>query len=127
MTLLEIVVATAIAGLALVGLFQAGSGGLFAADRAARIEDAVERAQSHLAAFGHAGSVQEGDTEGDAGGGYHWRLSVRPIATQQGGPYSRAGTITTLYTVAVTISWRERGRPRSIALETRSLGIATPR
>ena len=51
-TLLEVVVALAIAALALVGLFQAGSGGLFAVDTAARAEEAVQRAQSHLAAVG---------------------------------------------------------------------------
>src|SRR6266446_5415666 len=51
-TLLEVVVALAIAGLALVGLFRAGSGGLLAVDTAARAEEAVQRAQSHLAAVG---------------------------------------------------------------------------
>src|SRR5712691_5454805 len=55
-TLLEVVVALAIAALSLVTLFQTGSGGLFAADTAARIDEAIERAQSHLAAFGRVGA-----------------------------------------------------------------------
>ncbi|MGA8379996.1 MAG: prepilin-type N-terminal cleavage/methylation domain-containing protein, partial [Stellaceae bacterium] len=51
-TLLEVIVALAIASFALIGLFQAGSGGLFAVDTAARAEEALQRAQSHLAAVG---------------------------------------------------------------------------
>src|SRR5947209_4937573 len=82
-TLLEVVVATAITGLALVGLFQAGTSGVFAVDGAARVDEAIERAQSHLAAFGRSGAVGPGEIEGDDGGGYHWRLRSRPIATQQ--------------------------------------------
>jgi len=53
-TLLEVVVALAIAAVALVGLFQAGSGGLFAVDTAARAQEAIQRAQSHLAALGRS-------------------------------------------------------------------------
>src|SRR4030088_3809545 len=77
-TLLEVVVAVSIAGLALVGLFKAGSTGLFAANTAGRVEEAVERAQSHLAAFGRASDVFAGEIEGDDGGGFHWRLGARP-------------------------------------------------
>jgi len=40
-TLLEVVVATAIAGLALVGLFQAGTSVVFAVDGAARVDEAI--------------------------------------------------------------------------------------
>src|SRR5215210_7192042 len=81
-TLLEVVVALAIASLALVGLFRAGSGGLFAADTAARVDEAVERAQSHLAAFGRTGAVAPGELAGDDGGGFSWRVRVSPIATE---------------------------------------------
>ena len=78
-TLLEVVVALAIAALALVGLFQAGSGGLFAVDTAARAEEAVQRAQSHLAAVGRDAALVQGDFTDDDGGGYRWRLRVRPV------------------------------------------------
>src|ERR1700740_74712 len=82
-TLLEVVVALAIASLALVGMFRAGSGGLFAVDTAARAEEAVQRAQSHLAAIGRDASLVEGDFNGDDGGGYHWTLRVRPLTNRQ--------------------------------------------
>src|SRR6266704_2177009 len=81
-TLLEAVVALAIAALALVGLFRAGSEGLFTADTASHIEEALQRAQSHLAAVGRDAALLQGDFEGDDGGGYRWRLHVYPAAVR---------------------------------------------
>src|ERR1700755_940187 len=82
-TLLEVVVALAIAGLALVGLFRAGSDGLFAVDTAARVEEAVQRAQSHLAAVGRDAALVEGEFTGDDGGGFRWTLRVSPLTSRQ--------------------------------------------
>jgi general secretion pathway protein I len=124
-TLLEVVVALAIAGLALVGLFQAGTGGLFAVDTAARAEEAVQRAQSHLAAVGRDAALVEGDTSGDDGGGFHWRLRVQPLAQRQGlGADGTTPQTTSLFDVAVVISWRSRGHERAVALRTLRLGTA---
>src|SRR5437763_17090785 len=81
-TLLEVTVATAIAGLALVGLFKAGSAGILATDAATRVEQAVERAQSHLAAFGREGAVTASEMEGDDGGGYRWHLRAVPLVSE---------------------------------------------
>src|SRR5271155_358214 len=124
-TLLEVVVALAITGLALVGLFQAGSTGLFAADTAARAEEAVERAQSHLAAVGRDAALTAGEFTDDDGGGYRWRLSVQPVTTRQmPGPDGVSATGTTLYAVEVGISWRDAGHERSVVLKTLRLGTA---
>src|ERR1700739_623987 len=84
-TLLEVVVALAIAALALVGLFRAGSGALFAVDTAARAEEAVQRAQSHLAAVGRDAALVEGEFTGDDGGGYRWALRVSPATPRDAG------------------------------------------
>jgi general secretion pathway protein I len=122
-TLLEVVVALAIAGLALVALFQAGSTGLFAVDTSTRAEEAVERAQSHLAAVGRGVALAAGQFTGDDGGGYHWRLSVAPMATRQvPAPDGISTTTMTLYNVAVEISWRDLGRERAVVLKTLRLG-----
>jgi general secretion pathway protein I len=122
-TLLEVVVAVAIAGLALVGLFQAGSGGLFTADTAVRAEEALQRAQSHLAAVGRDAALVEGDSSGDDGDGYHWQLRVQPAAQRQG---VAADGVTpqnaTLYSVQVSISWESRGHQRAVTLQTLRLG-----
>ena len=125
-TLLEVVVAVAIAGLALVGLFQAGSGGLFAVDTAARAEEALQRAQSHLAAVGRDAALVEGESSGDDGGGYQWRLQVQPAAQRQG---VAADGVTpqnaTLYSVLVSISWQSRGHERAVTLQTLRLGAGS--
>ena len=125
-TLLEVVIGLAIAGLALVGLFQAGSGGLVATTTAGRVEEAVQRAQSHLAAIGRNAAIAEGDSDGDDGGGFHWRLRVRPMAAraaQRGRGGSTAAT--TLFEVTVAISWTEHGQVRSVTLTSLRLGAAS--
>jgi general secretion pathway protein I len=120
-TLLEVVVATAIAALALVALFQSGSAGLFTAGEAIRVAEAVDRAQSHLAATADAGTIAPGETEGDDGGGYHWRLSTRPIASRQAPTPGLGDAATTLYDIRVTVSWGGRRHPRSVELESRRI------
>jgi general secretion pathway protein I len=125
-TLLEVAVALAIAGLALVALFQAGSGGLIAADTAARAEEAVQRAQSHLAAVGRNAALTAGEFTDDDGGGFRWRLSVHPVnARQVPGPDGVSQSTSTLFAVDVEISWRTQGHNRSVALRTLRLGTAT--
>jgi general secretion pathway protein I len=122
-TLLEVVVALAIAALALVGLFRAGSSGLFAVDTAARAEEAVQRAQSHLAAVGRDAALVEGDSTGDDGGGYRWALRVRPLTARQSlAPDGVSSTTTTLFNVEVAISWSGRAGDRSVVLRTLRLG-----
>jgi general secretion pathway protein I len=122
-TLLEVVVALAIAAVALVGLFQAGSGGLFAVDTAARAQEAVQRAQSHLAAVGRDAELVEGDFTDDDGAGYRWRLRVRPVATHRAlAPAGASAAPATLFDVEVAVSWPGRSGDRSVVLRTLRLG-----
>jgi general secretion pathway protein I len=121
-TLLEIIVAVSIAGLALIGLFKAGSAGLFAVDAADRRQEAIERAQSHLAAFAATSGIAPGETEGDDGGGYHWRLRARPLLAWQASAAEPGAAAMTLYEVESVISWGSAGRERSIVLTTRRIG-----
>jgi len=124
-TLLEVVVALAIAALALVGMFRAGSGGLFAVDAATRTEEAVQRAQSHLAAVGHNAALTEGEFTGDDGGGYRWRVRVRPVTSRQApGPDGLTSVASTLFDVEVAISWAGPAGERSVVLRTLRLGTA---
>src|SRR5262249_14537405 len=125
-TLLEVVVALAIAAVAVVGLFQAGSGGMLAVDIAAREQEGVQRAQSHLAAVGRdAAVVQGGFTDGD-GGGYGGRRRVQPVGTRRAlAPESNTAVPATLYEVEVAISWPGPSGDRSVVLRTLRLGTAT--
>src|SRR5271155_688908 len=108
-TLLEVVVAVTIAGLALVGLFQGASAGLFAADEAGHVDEAIERAPSHLAAFGRAVAIVPGAQEGDEGGGDRWRWSGPRAAVQPPALEGPPHLPTTLFDATVTISWRAWG------------------
>jgi general secretion pathway protein I len=119
-TLLEIMVALAIAGFALAGLFRAGSGGMLAADAAGHVDEAIERAQSHLAAFGRIAAITPGETEGDDGGGYRWQLRARKLAAWQVGVGATAAT--TLFEVEIVISWKAGGGRRSVVLSSLRLG-----
>ncbi len=129
-TLLEVIVALAIAALALIVLFRAGGEGLFAVNSATQAEEAVERAQSHLAAVGPDVALLEGESAGDDGGGYRWRLRITPVASwpvQLVNPTS-AVTTSTLFDVQVTISWPGRGHDHAVVLDTRRIGAtAAPR
>jgi general secretion pathway protein I len=108
-------------------LFRAGGGGLVAVDAAARVEEAVQRAQSHLAALGRDAALLQGESEGDDGGGYRWRLRVTPLAAWPARPSASgaAGAGSTLYDVEVTISWPASGAARrSVVLRTRRIAAA---
>jgi len=125
-TLLEVVVALAIAALAIVGLFQAASGGLLAVNTAGRVEEAVQRAQSHLAAVGRSAALIQGEFIDDDGGGYHWRLRARPVASRQVAATDGSPTaLATLFDVEVTISWPGRSGERSVVLKTMRLSATT--
>ena len=125
-TLLEVVVALSIAALAIVGLFQAASGGLLAVNTAGRVEEAVQRAQSHLAALGRSAALIQGEFTDDDGGGYHWRLRARPVASRQVAAADGSPTgLATLFDVEVAISWPGRSGERSVVLKTMRLSAAT--
>jgi general secretion pathway protein I len=125
-TLLEVIVALAIAGLAFAALFRAGGTGLFAVDTAGSLEEAVARAQSHLAAVGRDAALLQGDSNGDDGGGYHWWLHVRPLAERLAQQQGQGGrSVTTLYEVEVRISWASAGRQRSVTLRSERIDTAT--
>jgi general secretion pathway protein I len=120
-TLLEIIVALAIAGLALIALFRAGGDGMLAVDAAGHVNEAIERAQSHLAALGRVAAITPGETEGDDGGGYRWQVRARPLAAWPVGS-GAAPTTVTLFEVEISIFWKAGGRRRSAVLSSLRLG-----
>jgi general secretion pathway protein I len=114
-TLLEVLVAFVIAALALGVLFRGTLGGLRTAQVAGRYEEAVTRAQSHLAAL-TAGGLTPGDRQGDDGNGFHWRVRVAPVGLAGAGASA-------LYAVGVSISWMDGSR-RSVELDSERIGLA---
>lgn len=128
--LLEVLVAFAIAALALGVLFHAGTSGLRLALVTSRYEEAVARAQSHLAMAVHAVPLEAGDWHGDDGGGYIWHLNVTPVATtsiHNVSALARRGSAEvglTLWSVTVSIGWRDGHGLRQVRLATEQAGEA---
>jgi len=123
-TLLEVLIAFAIAAAALAVLFRTAVEGETAAGIAARTQEALSRARSRLAAA-EAGPLLAGERGGDDGGGYRWRVRVAPVA--EGAPARDGPPGPTLYAVAVAVSWGEGRAARGVTLETRRLGPPAPR
>jgi general secretion pathway protein I len=127
-TLLEAVIAFAIAALALGIMFRAATGGLVAVATAGRYEEAVSRAKSHMAAIGRDTPLAETETEGDDGSGYHWRIRVVVLASANPAngapaPFLQASSRKpTLFSVEVGISWKDAGRTREFLLQSQRIG-----
>ena len=122
-TLLEVVVAVAIAGLALVGLFQAGSGG-FLPSTPQRAPRRRFSARSRISPRSDATRrSSKADSHGDDGGGFRWRLLVQPMMHRQAvAADGVTAQNTTLFSVEVAISWQSRGHERAVVLRTLRLG-----
>ncbi len=126
-TLLEVLVALAIAVPALVLLYRQGVASIGVTQSAASYQEAISRAQSRLDALTDGGLVA-GERNGDDGGGYRWRTRVVPIASAAlPRPSARAAPGaggTTLFGVAVEIAWPGPFGMRTLMLDTRRLGTA---
>ena len=127
-TLLEVLVAFIVAALALAALYQGALGGLLASRTAGKVQEAVSRARSRLAALG-GGPVVAGEQAGDDGGGFGWRVRVAPTGTV---PVARGdaaemarGPHAALYAVTVWITWRD-GVGREVRLDTQTVDTAPP-
>ena len=73
-TLLEMIIALIIAGIAAAVLFEAAGTGLRQTQTASLYDQAIVRAKSRLAAATHGTKLTAGDWRGDDGGAFRWRL-----------------------------------------------------
>ncbi|MBV8505670.1 MAG: type II secretion system protein [Acetobacteraceae bacterium] len=126
-TLLEVIVALIIAGLAAVALMQAVGTSLHATHTASMVDQAVVRAKSHLAAATYGRPLVPGDTRGDDGGGFRWHLRIVPVASAAvrpvlGGLRAPSSMPVILYGISVWIAWNEGGREESVRLDTEQVG-----
>jgi len=112
-SLIEMLVALALLAVA-AGLVQSGLSGGWRGMIAARNDAAaIAIAQSRLAAAGPEMPLEAGFREGEAPGGYHWRVTMVPKLGS--GPAEALGIWTT-----AEVTWREAGRilPRRVSLTT---------
>jgi general secretion pathway protein I len=126
-TLLEVLIAFVIAGLALSALYALEMTSLQGIRTASRYEQAVSRANSHLALATRADPLTAGDWHGDDGSGFEWHLTVRPISSIKVQPDYRPTSNmadnfgVTLYAIAVQITWHD-GRVHEVRLDTEQIG-----
>lgn len=130
-TLLEVLIAFAIAALSLGALAQGVVAGLWSARTAAHHQEAVARVLSHLAALGHGAPLVPGEREGDDGDGFRWRVLVSQLAAAvvprgPEGPSPAGARDVALYAVSVGVSWRMDGGMKEVVLDTRRVGPALP-
>ena len=124
-TLLEVLVAFTIAAIGLAALLQGGTAALGNAGIAAASIEATRRAQSRLAAVGAVGSLLPGETAGEDGDGYHWRIRVSPILVRGADPAARAPgearRAPSAFLVEATVGWKTGRRTRDVTLTTMRL------
>src|SRR6185312_10323650 len=121
-TLIEVLVAFALAALLLVPLLRIFSGGVGALSRSERAGEAALWAQSVLEARNGDAPLAAGTEEGDLPGGYHWQRTVSLYSDATTSPQIGAPLVP--YDVTLAVSWNERGRARAVTLET--LKLAPP-
>ncbi len=115
-TLLEVLVAGVIAGLALAVLFRGAAGGVQAARISAHVQEATARARSHLSVLAQAVPVA-GEQTGSDSGGYRWRTRV--AQAERSGGFA-------LFDLYVLIAWDLDGGERQVELRSRKLALAPP-
>jgi general secretion pathway protein I len=120
-TLIEVLVAFAVAALLLVPLLRIFSGGIGGLRRADRAATAALWAESVLEARDGEVALAEGAEDGDLAGGYHWHRTVSLYADPSLPP--QQATLVP-YALTLTVSWQERGRDRAVTLQT--LRLAPP-
>jgi len=113
-TLVEVIVALAIAALALSSFFDVASEGLHRTGQAEAMAEAGSLAQSLLARVGSELPIAPGTTTGESSNGYRWRLQVAP--------YGEAGDQrawpVAAYAVSAEITWGAEEQQHSLLLST---------
>ncbi len=130
-TLLEVLVAAAIAAMVLGVLLPTALSGIGTVRAAVAYQTAGALARSHLALLGRNMADVPADSQG-SDGPFDWRVRVTPEAVASSG----AGIVNwflhkdelqaTLYAVSITISWQSNGRRRELSIDTQRLGLALP-
>ena len=119
-TLIEVLVAFAIAAVLLLPLLRSFSTGIGMATRSDAATEATLIAQSTLEGMGRLVALDAGASIDRQEGPYH----VSAVVDRYQGDGVAAGSILTVvpYDVAVTVDWQEGARTHSITLHTLRLG-----
>lgn len=120
MTLIEVLVAFIVLSLTMAVIMQIFSGGMRNARIAENYSRAVFLAQSRLAEIGVEQPLAPGESNGQLGHDFRWRVTVAPH--EDGGAADRLALPMRLYDVRVQVSWTQDSRARQIELASLRLG-----
>lgn len=120
-TLIEVLVALAILGLALAAIYETFAHGLRNDSVGRRYIAATVLAEGRLAALGTERGIRPGRWGGETPDGYRWAVAVRPTVEAGAGPPGRPR----LYEVEVRVLWDQAGRSREVRLTSLRLGDGT--
>ncbi len=119
-TLIEVLVALAIAALGLGVLVAAATTGIGNAGIADKYIHATRLCQSHLAEVGFTIPLKPGVYSGGDGEGFRWRAQIASLGSHR---QDAAGTTALrLYAVTIHESWPSGARRRSVALSSERAG-----
>jgi prepilin-type N-terminal cleavage/methylation domain-containing protein len=129
-TLIEVVVALVIFGLAFAVVARIIQTDVLQSGRAEKLNTATLLARSQLARIGADVPVAAGELDGDAGDGFRWRIVIRPAQLDdepgdQAGGSDRPPEVLP-YQVEVTVAW-DAGEPaEAVTLTSLRLAAAEP-
>lgn len=123
-TLLEVLVALAVVGLAMGAIAGVFSTGLIGHETASAAETALAVAEEQLTLAGAA--PHPGASKGVYAGRYAWRTTVAPYEDGGKAAADALNALPRLYRVAVSVAWNDGHRSREVSLSTLRLGPVLP-
>jgi len=127
-SLIEVLVALVITGLALAAIAGAFSNGLLGHQASEEAATALTLAEEKLAVAGTGQPLRPGTASGEFAGRYRWQLTIAPYEDRAGGDAADIGQpgALQLYRIEAAVAWREGLRQRLLSLTTLRLGPAPP-
>ena len=126
-TLIEVLIALAIVGMALVAVAAVFSNGLVGHETASDAEAALALAEERLATAEATAALQPGISNGQFAGRFAWQTVIAPYedgGSEAAGQILPAKNVPPLYRVAVSVAWHDGHRSRQLSLSTLRLGVA---
>jgi general secretion pathway protein I len=120
-TLIEVLVALAIAAIGMAFFLSATGVGLNNTSIADQSIEATRLAQSHLAQIGLAMPLKQGAYSGDDGRGFRWRVEIAAPMTHARSAEAQSAA-TGLYPVEVGESWQSGFTRREVVLHSERTG-----
>ncbi len=117
-TLIEVVVATAILGIALTVIIELFAGGLRLARTSREYTKAVNYVNSKMEEIDSKQTFEEGVTEGEFDETFHWRVATSKVNILPGEKPWEVKLPIDLFKIKVDVTWKSGSKERSTGTET---------